>query len=189
MGKSPEGPVQKGRYLVLSPNGPRVVLPFGVGVRKDACSFKSSGSNAKLNVTAQLKAEPRLIAQIHPPYSVVERMSLKGKSTRIRFWVVLSDLDRLRARQLIEREHYLMPTNRGLFLVCGIEKNGSRTGHKIIGVAVLDTLMHGNPKLGRSQFATEALGSDAWLNWPRNKIVGKLRLAWASRFAVHSDYP
>jgi GNAT superfamily N-acetyltransferase len=28
----------------------------------------------------------------------------------------------------------------------------------------------------------------AWLKWPRDRIVNQLRLAWASRFAVHSSY-
>jgi len=188
MANSAEGPKQKGRFLSFQPDGLSVVLPFGVGVQRGFCSFESSGAAKNPRVVARSNTDSKLSIQIYPPYSVVERMTLKGKSVKVRIWVVLSDLDRLRARQLIEREHYLMPTSRGLFLVCGIENDEARLGPKIIGVAVLDALMHGNPKLGHSQFATDTLGTDAWLNWPRNKIVEKLKLAWASRFAVHSDY-
>jgi hypothetical protein len=181
-------PKQNGRILTFLPDDFEVVLPFGVGVKKDNCSFHVRGTNSDRTVFARHKPEPQVEIQIYPPYSAVEYITLNRKSVRIKFWVVVSDLDRLRARQLIEREHYLMPTARGLFLVCGLEQGAQEKRPKIIGVAVLDAMLHGNPKLGRSQFATKELKSEAWLKWPRDRIVNELRLAWASRFAVHSSY-
>lgn len=181
-------PKQKGRALIFPPDDFKIMVPFGVGVSADECSFRVKGGGRSRIVVAQSRHNSTRAIRIHPTYSAIERMTLNKKSVKVEFWVVVSDVDRLRARQLIEREHYLMPTARGLFLVCGIKRDRERHRPKIIGVSVLDTLLHGNPKVGRSQFAARVFGSSEWLNWPRNKIVSRLRVAWASRFAVHSSY-
>jgi len=180
-------PKQKGRFLIIPPNELRVTIPFGFGLKRKECVVEITSNDRVHKVTAALKSDRTKIAQLHPAYSATERLNVKGKLAKLRVWVVLSDLDRLRGRQLIEREHYLMPTGRGLFLACGIEEDSAKTP-RIIGVAVLDTLVHGNPYIGRSHFATEVIGSRAWMKWPRDKIVDKLGLSWASRFAVHSSF-
>lgn len=181
-------PEKKGRTLIFPPDDFPVVVPFGAGIKIDECFFEVQGTGKSRVVLAALKNLPKTRIRIHPYYSEIERLTLRGKLTDVRFWIVVSDLDRLRARQLIEREHYLMPTARGLVLACGITERGAKSSSKIIGIAVLDTLLHGSPVAGRSQFAGRVLGNAAWVKWPRNKIVNRLRIAWASRFAVHSAY-
>ncbi len=181
---------RKERALVFTEANFRVVLPFGVGVTGENSSFELRKSNAGYTVFARRKGDTSVATQIFPIYSAVNRIRVvkAEKPVRIRFWIAQSDLDRFRARQVIEREHYLMPTARGLFLVCALEEDARQQKPKIIGVGVLDALYHGNPKQGHALFATEALGSQRWLSWPRDKIVNRLRIAWASRFAVDSKY-
>jgi GNAT superfamily N-acetyltransferase len=178
---------QTGRVLVFPGRDLKVVLPFGSGLSAKTCAFELIGSGKALRVMAVPNGKSSSPIQVSPNYCERSDIRLRnGAKCEAKFWVVQTDLDRLRARQLIEREHYLMPTARGLFLACGIESKSASL--RIIGVAVLDTLYHGNPKDGRSLFATDTLNSQQWMNWSRDKIVDKLRLAWASRFAVSSDY-
>lgn len=181
---------QKGRTLFFPSVSLQVVLPFGVGVTKDNSSFEVRGTSRGYTVLASHKENPSVATQILPTYSVTEsiRQRDEKKPLRMRFWVVQSDLDRLRARQLIEQVHYLMPTGRGLFLACALEEQEKERKPKIIGVAVLDTLYHGNPKQGRALFANDVLGTERWKDWSRDKIVGRLRIAWGSRFAVDSKH-
>ncbi|MGA8142570.1 MAG: hypothetical protein WB987_01640 [Candidatus Acidiferrales bacterium] len=190
MNKKPVAAKSKGRSLLFPDINYQIVLPFGVGVTTENSSFELRKTKMGMTVIARRKNDLVHATQISPTYSTIDRIRVADgkRPVPMRFWVAQSDLDRLRARQLIEREHYLMPNSRGLFLVCGFEDGARDSKPKIIGVAVLDALFHGNPKQGRALFATEALGSQNWLNWPRNKIVNRLRIAWASRFAVESRY-
>lgn len=181
-------PKKKGRTLIFPPDDLEIVLPFGAGVLAEKCSFRMEGIGPSRTFYAASKENPKIETQIYPSYGATEKMTLGKRRVTLRFWAVVSDLDRLRARQLIEREHYLMPAARGFFLACGIEERDQAQRPKIIGVAVLDALLHGNPRTGRAQFAQRVLGNARWSDWPRNKIVNRLGVAWASRFAVHSAY-
>src|SRR5580658_4274517 len=187
------GPIEvkrRGRILLFPGADLSVALPFGVGVTTDNSSFELKKTAAGYVISASRRDNPSIRTQISPTYSAVESLRSRGgeRPTRIRFWVVQSDLDRLRARQLIEQEHYLMPTARGMFLACSFEEKEKGRRPRIVGVGVLDALYHGNPKQGRALFATEALGTGRWRDWPRDKIVNRLRISWASRFAVDSKY-
>lgn len=190
----------KGRMLSFPDRQITAVLPFGSGIDVRSCSFEieNNGGTPAIYARSTTLDSPRI--QIFPPYQRRERVKAAktGAPVTLQFWIVQTDLDRLRARQLIEREHYLMPTNRGLILACGVENNSLQAVRPargrgpslppIIGVAVLDTLYHGNPKQGRALFATPTLGNDSWGNWSRDQIVSRFRIAWASRFAVDSRY-
>jgi GNAT superfamily N-acetyltransferase len=181
---------QKNRTLTFPAADLRVILPFGVGVTRDNSFFELRKAKTGTTVLATRKTNSSDAIQIYPSYSAVDAISLQsGKEpVKVKFWVVQTDLDRFRARQLIERVHYLMPTARGLFLACALVEGADDRKPQIIGVAVLDALYHGNPKDGRALFATEALGNKRWLDWPRDRIVNHFRIAWASRFAVQSKY-
>jgi hypothetical protein len=179
-----------GRTLIFPEVDFQVVLPFGIGLKDKNYSFEAQKTKAGLSISASPKDNPAIVTRISPTYSVVDWINLPNQKRPVatRFWVVQSDLERLRARQLIEREHYLIPAARGMFLVCGFEDQSNHRKPNIIGAAVLDTLYHGNPKQGRALFATEVLGDEKWQDWPRNKIVSRLNIAWASRFAVDKKY-
>ena len=125
-------------------------------------------------------------------------------------WLVTSDLDRLKAQQVISRSHYLVAPQRGYILACGFSNVGvqnriraaARRQHRrspdpwssawtedaggIVACATLDTLTHGNPCL-RAAFAVGEIGP-RWRTLHRGTLVERLRLAWASRFAVDAPY-
>lgn len=207
------------RWLQFSDAGQnkrKIRLPFGHGVRVGDYSFFS----AKYRNIERIVAAPRgsrvTPTQLSPSF---ERTSViahpvTGSKVQLKFRVAVADLERFRARQVIEREHYLVATGRGMLLVCSFvdeedHKSIRRWGIEnlrkahisvdpavahsqlrgIVGVAVLDALYHGNPKDGRAEFANAALGTSRWRDtWTRAEIVQKLRLAWASRFAVEAPY-
>jgi GNAT superfamily N-acetyltransferase len=181
---------QKRRTLLFPSADLQVVLPFGVGVTKDNSTFELKRTSGGYTVLASRKQRLPVATQIFPTYTAVDSIKQPNgeKPIRVQFWVVQSDLDRLRSRQLIEQVHYLMPTGRGLFLACALAEEEKARKAKIIAVGVLDALYHGNPKQGRALFANDVLGTDRWKDWPRDKIVSRLRIAWASRFAVDPKY-
>jgi hypothetical protein len=191
----------------------RVRLPFGSGIRVDQFKFEKTGGSAD-EIRARLRKGGNAdhFTILSPGYHARDFIThpKTGKRIPVKLWTVYSDRDRLSARQVIQRVHYLSDNGRGMFLACAfgdpqqqadIRKIAKRQ-HKnaedlswvlpcggVIGCAVLDTLWHGNPIAGRTLIA-EALGfkKGDWKNLPRNEIVTKFRLAWASRFAVDSPY-
>lgn len=154
--------------------------------------------------------------QIYPPYCQQDSINHESiGNIELKIWVVNSERDRQIAQSIISRTHYLSSTTRGLFVGCHIvdkdkelvirelTKNRKLNNTydspawtnplgRMIGCAVLDKLMFGNP-LGRDEFADNELGSQ-WRErikqkkLTRKEVVDQLGLVWASRFAVDEPY-
>jgi len=127
----------------------------------------------------------------------------------MRLWIVVTDLDRLRAREVIQREHYLSDPGQGMILACAFVDNRVQESVRriaarknvdpykiswqlppggIVGCAIVGTMWHGNPRDGRQLIATELGVGNEWWTWKRPQIIQKFRIAWASRFAVDEPY-
>lgn len=135
---------------------------------------------------------------------------------KLEVWMIKSDLDRWRAMQIITRSHFLSFPASGLLLGCRftdhtvqerireLSKNEQNDlildswseawqekPGRMIACAVLGTLFHGNPK-GRIRIAEDVRATDllqgTWHKKNRREVLEKLRVAWASRFAIDAPY-
>lgn len=191
-------------------------LPFGVGITPDDYHFqKRNAKTGNWEVRAQLNGDERSerYTILKPGYEATDHIKDPdtGSKVLINLWVVYSDRDRLGSRQVIQRVHYLADNGRGLIVACKfsdpqeqleIRKHARRRKGAdlediswvlplggIVGCGVIDTLWHGNPINGRALIA-EKLGfkGDKWKSWSRSETVERMRVAWASRFAVDAPY-
>lgn len=203
-------------FLDLSGSKKRLQLPFGHGLRLNEHVIYLERIGGRHNTLLAVQKRHHLTPTcLSPTFSRSNVIShpLTGAKVRMQFRLALSDLERSQALQVIEREHYLIAPVRGMQLICSFtDKKDEKTIRKwgfdrlrkasreidpaveykkpgqVVGVAVLDTLYHGNPKDGRSEFANNVLRTTKWREWPRNKIVQKLRLSWGSRFAIDAPF-
>lgn len=149
-------------------------------------------------------------AIISPVYAAQDELagSVGGMKIKVRLWTVVTDLDRLRAREVVQREHYLSDPGQGMILACAFEdpkvqeklrNRPASTNAKekvswylpsggITACAFLSEMWHGNPKEGRQLIATQLGLSDSWRTWTRPEVMKRLRVAWGSRFAVDEPY-
>jgi hypothetical protein len=132
-----------------------------------------------------LDAGTNRACHLKPTYDV--RISRDGEKLRI--WVATSDADVDRAISLIKKEHAKPSRRRGTFLcMAGV---GDEASDKLIGAAILDGFLHGNP-IERDVLARPVLGND-WRErlrigkLTRAQIVHRLGLVCGTRFAVRRD--
>lgn len=194
-----------------------LVLPFGSVVNLSGYQFILEGLQEKPLRLRAIKKSSGKEVQILPSYSCVETINLSGLSQilELEFWVVEKDVDRIQALQIILRSHYLSPPKQGLILGCRFKDQETqrqvlqqaRQGNLgqprdewsvaweekpggMVACAILDTLIHGNPK-GRREIAV-SLGREDLLNqWKtlkRTHILNELQIAWVSRIAVDAPY-
>jgi hypothetical protein len=115
--------------------------------------------------------------------------TIRRGDEKLRVWVASADADVDRAIALIRQEHPEPPRRRGTF-IC-MASAGDDTSATLIGAAVLDGLVHGNP-IDRDVLARPVLGDD-WLDrlrareLSRGEIVYRLGLVCGTRFAVRRD--
>lgn len=195
-----------------------IPLPFNCGYNIENYELyaKQDEDSLQLFAAPNGKSEEVDRIQIYPPYCKQTYICHKeiGK-VELQILVVNSEQDRQISQSIISRTHYLSSTTRGLFVGCKIVDKKKElairkltkerklnnaydspawtnpTG-RIIGCAVLDKLMFGNP-LGRDEFAKKELGKQ-WRKQVEKKkltrkdIVDQLGLVWASRFAIDKPY-
>lgn len=126
------------------------------------------------------------IFQLYPSYS--KRVKLSGSSLVLTFSIVNSEFDRRSCQELLLKEHYLLPPNRGVYFVLKHET-------KVVACCVLDFLNFGNPR-GR-YFIDEqtskgcGLDVDGWgaASLDKHKeLQEQLNLIWVSRIARDEEY-
>jgi GNAT superfamily N-acetyltransferase len=212
--------ISNGRFLEFdSENLPiksPLILPFGSIYKDDEHElfYQNQGSSSRLLAKALSHGENT--AQILlPTYSTTVQINHERleKELKLDFWVIERDVERIEAQGIILRSHYLDIPKHGLYLGCRFtdpdeqedvlnmeickeerpdkwsaawtEKPG-----RIIGCAVLSTLLHGKPK-GRREVAERLQQADVIHNWDtltRSEIIDKLRIAWISRIAIDAPY-
>jgi GNAT superfamily N-acetyltransferase len=191
-----------------------VRLPFGCGVNAKHFRFEyhpnSGGFEVRAIQQTRRRAEHHTI--IYPGYQATDSVisPVTGETVSLKLWTVYTDKDRMAARQVIQRVHYLTDNGRGLYLACAftdprqqseILAKAKKTINNlddipwflppgdIIGCGVIDTLWHGNPIAGRSLIAKELnIKGERWKQWPRDQVIRNMRIAWASRFAIDRPY-
>lgn len=191
-----------------------VRLPFGAGINAQDYRFRRQ----QVGRTWEIRAYPKGQSSGHytilaPSYYAHHWIKdpQTGSKLGLKLWTVQSDLDHLASRQVIQRVHYLSDSGRGMILACAFEDPDAQVAVRkraqrppisvkrldpswllpaggIIGCAVLDTLLHGNPIAGRSEIASALHWPKTWTGWSRSEIVRKMRVAWGSRFAVDRPY-
>jgi len=200
---------------VGSTNIESVRMPFGIGINVEHYQFQ------KITVTKGYEIRALYVGGIrsnnshtivYPGYQATDHVtdSETGERAKLRLWTVYTDRDRLAARQVIQRVHYLSDSGRGMFLACAFSDPQQQTRIRrqsrkrnldsddiswlippggVIGAGVVDTLWHGNPIAGRTLIAKELkIKGDEWKSWTRDEVVRRLRIVWASRFAIDAPY-
>lgn len=199
-----------------SPNAPdreRVRLPFGIGIERGGFRFERIGTAGTPEIRAQIRSDD--IAEhftiVSPGYLARDHVNdpESGRRIELTLWTVYSDRDRLASRQIVQRVHYLADNGRGMLLACAIAnpdeqaliRKRNRKKHRdsqdvswfvpcggIVACGVVGRLLHGNPLAGRRLIADKLGLKNHWESMRRDEILKKMRIAWASRFAVDLPY-
>lgn len=198
--------------LEFLPSRP-IPLPFGCGYKIKDYELYADLRESILHLFAVPNNEfdKEKFIQIYPPYCQQDYIHHENLGNiELKIWVVNSERDRQIAQSIISRTHYLSSTRRGLVVGCKIvNKNQELAIRKLtenrklnntydspawtnptgrmIGCAVLDKLMFGNPH-GRDEFADNELGEQWRERINKKDVVDQLGLVWASRFAVDKPY-
>jgi len=100
----------------------RVRLPFGCGIHVEQFKFEKTGIGSADEIRARLRKGSNTdhFTILSPGYHARDFIThpKTGQRIPIRLWTVYSDRDRLSARQVIQRVHYLSDNGRGMFLAC-----------------------------------------------------------------------
>lgn len=196
--------VKDHQLILANPSGVGdVQLPLALGLvlgnQISKFEFRTSGDYQQLRVQLTDSGEKVLVS---PPFSGIAQIATADNSERIEleFWAVDNLADRDQCLRLLRSVHYLEEPRRGIFLACrfsnsdqqrnSLQRAPERTRRRkwavpgaIIACAVVDTLMHGQPK-GRAAIAHKLGYPRALQRWSRSEVVANLRVAWLSRVAV-----
>jgi GNAT superfamily N-acetyltransferase len=212
--------ISNGRFLEFNseniPIESPLILPFGSIYKEGEYELSWQNSQDKPSrLIAKALSNGGNTIQILPTYSSTEKITHEKleKELKLDFWVIERDLERIEAQGIILRSHYLDIPKHGLYLGCRFtDKNAqedflkkaifledrldkwsnawTEKPGKMIGCAVLSTLLHGKPK-GRKEVAERLQQADVIRNWDtltRSEIIDKLRIAWISRIAIDAPY-
>jgi len=190
----------------------RVRVPFGIEIDTERFRFRKTAGPDTPEIRAySLEDKTERYTVVSPGYTAKDHVKdpETGREIGVRLWTVYSDRDRLDARQVIQRVHYLADSGRGMFLACAVgdahqrERIRKRRRVKnqdssdvswfvpcggVVACGVISRLWHGNPVAGRQMIADQLKLKDRWQLMKRDEILRKMRIAWASRFAVDLPY-
>jgi hypothetical protein len=191
----------RGRRLVFSDSGlvakKDAPLPFGIRLDLKAHRVfirRTQDKAEQICATFRAADQNARAIIISPAYEAHDILPgpVEGKDAEMRLWTVVTDLDRLRSREVIQREHYLSDPGQGMILACAFVDNGvQRNARKIaarrnvdtykiswhlpaggiVGCAIVGTMWHGNPRDGRQLIATNLGVGNEWLSWKRPEII------------------
>lgn len=194
--------IVRGRWLQLIDSPQKyVALPFGVGLKPDEHEIRYTEDSRGVTIEARPIGKGSRYTVIYPAYTVdIRHQFSNGKTYDLVISTATTDDEYLDFQLIIGATHYLSAPKSGMFIGCRfktfsqekeflssteVARHAQKPGG-IFACVVAQTMFHGNPN-GRSMVAENALGPD-WKNLSRPEIVGKLGLAWGSRFAVDDPY-
>jgi GNAT superfamily N-acetyltransferase len=160
----------------------QLLLPFGLSIRNHQFVFEDIGTNEeKVNATANGQS-----ITVYPVYSETENFNVDGKKRVFRFRVATTRRELVVAQILLLEHHYVGPPARGLYLLCEeVTLGAPHKPGRLLGCAVVDTLLHGDPRTARLEIAKKIGMKPAELiPLNRREIADRMGLVWLSRIAV-----